>query len=162
MIRVARPGDLAVLGPVEHDAATRYAEIGLPGDFACLPLTCLEEGARAGLLFVLDLEGPAGFALCQAYADGLHLRELDVVRAHQGRGHGTLLLDRVAREALDRGLPRVTLTTFRDVPFNAPWYVSRGFRVLEPTGWLAAIRAEEREAGLDAWPRVAMERVLAG
>jgi hypothetical protein len=57
----------------------------------------------------------------------------------------------------------VTLTTYRDVPWNGPLWARYGFGVIgerdhgsEP----AAIRAEERRRGLDVLPRLAMRRVL--
>jgi hypothetical protein len=47
------------------------------------------------------------------------------------------------------------------VPWNAPYYVRCGFRVLddaEVTPGLRAIRRREAEMGLDRWPRVCMRR----
>ena len=46
-------------------------------------------------------------------------------------------------------MPAVTLTTFRDVPWNAPYYERLGFRTLaadEITPGLAAIRAHEADS----------------
>ncbi|MEZ4317135.1 MAG: GNAT family N-acetyltransferase [Myxococcota bacterium] len=158
-IRLARPDELETLQDIEDDAGLRFEAAGMPGDLEGLGLDVLAAGVRDGLLFVLDLDGPQGFALCQAFDDTLHLRELDVVRALQGRGHGRALLDHVRSVARDRGLAGVSLTTFRDVPFNAPFYARYGFREVLPADqpvWLAEIRRHEREAGLDRWPRLAM------
>ncbi len=55
----------------------------------------------------------------------------------------------------------LTLTTFAEVPWNAPYYRRLGFRVLDDaalTPGLRAIRAHEAALGLDAWPRVCMRR----
>ena len=60
-------------------------------------------------------------------------------------------------------LDALTLTTFRDVPWNAPYYRRCGFRVLDEQEWTPGLRAiREREAGhgLDRWPRVCMRRDL--
>jgi hypothetical protein len=60
------------------------------------------------------------------------------------------------------GYPAVTLTTFRDVPWNGPFYARLGFRVLDdlPAG-LEAIRQHEKDIGDDDFgPRVAMRRDL--
>jgi hypothetical protein len=56
----------------------------------------------------------------------------------------------------------MTLTTFRDVPWNAPFYARRGFaEVLDPSPGLAAVRDRERSLGLDAaGPRIVMRRTL--
>ena len=66
------------------------------------------------------------------------------------------------RWARASGLAAVTLTTFRDVPWNAPFYRRVGFEVVDdPTPGLAAVRAAERAEGLDGFgPRVAMRLVL--
>ena len=53
----------------------------------------------------------------------------------------------------------LALTTFRDVPFNAPFYARLGFRTVEETqasARLARIRQEERLNGYEVAPRVAM------
>ena len=55
----------------------------------------------------------------------------------------------------------LTLTTFRDVPWNAPYYARCGFHILdgdEITAGLETIRAREAARGLDRWPRVRMRR----
>jgi hypothetical protein len=55
------------------------------------------------------------------------------------------------------------LTTFAHVPWNAPYYVRCGFRVLddaEITQGLQAIREREAAMGVDRWPRVCMRRDL--
>ena len=57
----------------------------------------------------------------------------------------------------------MTLTTFRDVPWNGPYYERCGFRVVEPGELgpgLRRIRAAEVARGLDAEPRVAMRQDL--
>ncbi len=55
----------------------------------------------------------------------------------------------------------MTLTTYRDVPWNAPYYARLGFEVVadEDLGpGLRAVRELEVERGLDRWPRVVMTR----
>jgi GNAT superfamily N-acetyltransferase len=91
--------------------------------------------------------------------DEAHLKELDVHPDAVGRGLGSALLAAVCETARARGEPSLSLTTFRDVPFNAPFYARRGFRMLRPgeTGpALQALLAVEAEAGLPAGPRCAM------
>lgn len=66
---------------------------------------------------------------------------------------------------MPRGLPAVTLTTFADVPWNAPLYRRWGFcdvpREAMPT-WLKAIRDDEDAGVLRSWPRVAMQLDVTG
>jgi hypothetical protein len=64
---------------------------------------------------------------------------------------------------MDRGLRRVTLNTFDQVPWNRPYYERCGYRPLraeEITPGLARLRAREMELGLDTWPRPCMARDL--
>lgn len=58
-------------------------------------------------------------------------------------------------------VPALTLTTFAEVPWNAPYYERCGLRPLadaELTGGLREIRAREATYGLDRRPRVCMRR----
>lgn len=72
-------------------------------------------------------------------------------------------MGRVATWAGEAGMPAVTLTTFSDVPWNAPLYRQLGFRVLrdEEIGpGLRAVRDEETAHGLDPARRVCMRMDL--
>ncbi|QUX27994.1 GNAT family N-acetyltransferase [Nocardiopsis akebiae] len=93
-----------------------------------------------------------------------HLEQLAVHPGHGRRGVGGALLEAVCAEAAAAGHTRLTLTTFRDLPWNGPWYADRGFSVLPPAEWGPGLeevwRAEER-AGIRVLPRVVMVRELA-
>ena len=96
--------------------------------------------------------------------DGLaHVEQLSVHPAHAGRRIGAQLLNGAAEWALEHGGDRLMLTTFRDVPWNGPYYARLGW-VVRPAGQLgpdlAAARARERRLGLDAAPRQAMLKYL--
>jgi ribosomal protein S18 acetylase RimI-like enzyme len=81
----------------------------------------------------------------------------------QGRGLATALLEAAADWAGERGMAAMTLTTFRDVAWNRPFYERRGFRVLgddELSDALVARRAAEAAVGLDPAIRVVMRRDL--
>ncbi|MER5321213.1 GNAT family N-acetyltransferase [Streptosporangium roseum] len=106
---------------------------------------------------------PVGFALRGGGAGAVHLDQLAVHPDHGRRGVGGRLLEAVCDHAASTGVAAVTLTTFRDVPWNGPWYAQRGFGVLDPAEWgpeLAALVAHERELGIELAPRVVMRRVL--
>ncbi|HEU5159014.1 MAG TPA: hypothetical protein VFU43_18605 [Streptosporangiaceae bacterium] len=69
----------------------------------------------------------------------------------------------MAALAGDHGLPRITLTTFRDIPWNGPWYARRGFAELPRPEWGPQLRRQwqiEVDAGVHLAPRIAMVRVL--
>lgn len=87
-----------------------------------------------------------------------HIEQVSVHPAHAGHRIGARLIDHVAASGPGRPL---TLTTFANVPWNAPYYQGLGFRVLaqaEVTLGLRRIREHERRLGLDRWPRVCMRR----
>jgi GNAT superfamily N-acetyltransferase len=91
-----------------------------------------------------------------------YLAALAVLPSDMRTGVGSRLLERACEWARGQGYPAMTLTTFRDVPWNAPFYAKRGFaEVLAPTPGLAAVRERERSLGLDeAGPRLVMRREL--
>lgn len=65
---------------------------------------------------------------------------MDVLRTHQGKGIGRGLLDTARAYAQAQGLAALSLTTFRNVPWNAPFYASFGFREWDPQDAPASIR----------------------
>jgi predicted N-acetyltransferase YhbS len=77
---------------------------------------------------------------------------------YQGVGVGRALIEWVVAWAAQAGMPAVTLTTFVDVPWNAPLYRRLGFRGLaeyEIGPELRAIQETEAAHGLDPATRVA-------
>ncbi|MBX3270812.1 MAG: GNAT family N-acetyltransferase [Sandaracinaceae bacterium] len=164
-IRAARSDEASTLRAIEDEAGARYAEAGLPPDLDGLTPPELAEGIEAGTAWVLadEEDHPVAFALCWRRGDALHLRELDVLPARMGQGLGSRLIEHVVAQAQALGCSQVTLTTFRDVAWNAPYYARRAFRVLEPSeqpAFLRAIREDEDRGVLATWPRVAMARPL--
>ena len=82
---------------------------------------------------------------------------------HARQGIGRRLIDHAAAWARAHELRSLTLTTYLDVPWNAPYYRRLGFRHLSPdeeTPGLRMIKRRERAAGLEVWPRTSMSRRL--
>jgi len=164
-LRNGRVGDIPALRRIERDAARLYASVGY--DF-CLTSAVRDEGEhRRGLESgaLLVVEGPSGdpvaFALIWVVDGRAHLAELSVAMAHQRRGLGRRLLGAAEHWAAASGVPEITLTTYRDVPWNAPLYARLGWRAFTPgedrPGLLAVIAAEAA-AGYAAAPRIAMAK----
>ena len=113
-----------------------------------------------GLVLVAEVEGVlSGFAACQACADALHLWELAVRHDAQGQGLGKALIGATMDLARARGLPAVTLRTFRAIPWNGPFYARMGFREVpvEARGErLSVIRLREELLGLPVDRRLFM------
>lgn len=123
----------------------------------------LQEAVRHGHLWVaLAGKVPVGFAHVEIIdARTAHLEEIDVLPAHGRRGLGTRLVEEVCHWAASAGYDSVTLTTFRDMPWNMPFYERLGFRVVPGAELPAALHAiveDETRRGLDPSRRVAMER----
>lgn len=154
-VRWAEAAELPGLAAVERAADELFAEVGIRFPAGT---TVVEEAGDPARVLVVG-EPPVGFALI-GWADGhLHLDQLAVAPAHMREGYGGALLRAVREHAVALGAPGVTLTTFRDVPWNAPWYAERGFSTLPERAWgpeLRALVARERELGLELAPRVVM------
>lgn len=130
------------------------------------PATLAEFRAAPAVFVAVDsTDGPPiGFARLAVADSGAHLESLSVLPAYMRRGVGGVLVDAACGWARDQGFGYITLCTFADVAWNAPFYARRGFRALdvaEYTPRLRDLRAEERAAGLGALGRrIVMRREL--
>lgn len=170
-VRPMRLEDAAIASAISAEAGLRFRAIAEPRIAACAddpPFTVDElahyvDNGRAWV--ATDDEAVVGFLIADLVDGAAHIEEVDVALAAGRRGHGSRLITHVARWASTARLSALTLTTFRDVPWNAPWYLRQGFRVLfdaELTPDLAARRARENAQGLPAELRVVMRRELDG
>ena len=164
-IRLARADDFTSVLRIERAAAARFLEAGivLPDDET--PVAHLDEACSEGRFWVaVDADDrPVGFAFVDIVDGTAHLEEIDVEPAYTRRGIGAALVTTVCAWADASGYASVTLTTARDIPWNAPWYARLGFRVVpddQCTAGLRALRAAEIARGL-THPRVVMRRDLA-
>ena len=115
------------------------------------------SGRRA--VYALAGTAAVAFVMFRPEDGCAYVEQIDVLPSHARRGIGAALLDAVADVARRRGWPALTLSTFRDVPFNAPYYARLGFRVVEDlTPGMVQIRAEHEARGLDETARVFMRR----
>jgi GNAT superfamily N-acetyltransferase len=129
-------------------------------DFA--PPEAYRPHLLGGTLWVVDGAGPpVAFLAALIHGDRLHIDELDVLREHQGRGIGRRLLAHAIDHARARGLARLSLTTFRAIAWNAPFYASLGFVEWDPDDAPDSIRkALEKEAAFGLKDRCAMKLEL--
>jgi len=121
----------------------------------------LYEAARHQRLWVaLAGDVPIGFAHVEMLARDLpHLEEIDVHPLHGRRGVGTALVKAVCAWACEAGYAQLTLTTFREVRWNMPFYARLGFIELSPEELRAELAAQvafEAARGLDPAARVVM------
>lgn len=160
MIREASLTDLPILRDIERAAGAPFRDLGMTAIADDEPPTIEELSAyqRAGRAWVLG-DPPVAYVLAEEVDGYAHIEQVSVHPRHSRRGAGRELIDHVGGWAAARGLAGLTLTTFADVPWNAPYYARLGFTVVtDLTPGLRAIRAREAALGLDTWPRVVMRR----
>lgn len=165
VIRPARASDLPALNAIEQSGAETFARYGEPlaDGSPPTPPGHWEAVLAEGLLWVAadPTDGPVGFLAGERLDEGLLVAEVDVRETHQQRGIGRRLMQAAIDRARADGLADVTLTTFRHIPWNAPFYRSLGFVEIEPDALpasLAAILADEASNGFE--DRCAMRLAL--
>lgn len=157
-IRLAEKAELLLLQAIERAADKLFPAGRLPDPDDVMPLAELAKAQDHGLLLVAVWAGAiAGFAVSQVSGDLLHLAEMAVHPDYGRRGIGTRLLTAVIQQAVDRDLSGITLTTFQDLPWNAPFYEKRGFRTLSNSELNPRLRdILNQEESLGMKQRVAM------
>ncbi len=162
VVRVAESADLALLPDVERNADLLFEVSGLG---RTPPPATIAELSDAVLVLVVG-SPPVGYLRLEEVDGQAHIEGLSVRLTSMKQGVGTALLDAAAEWALAAGHEELTLTTFADVAWNAPFYAGRGFRELSAAELadrpqLREIRAEEDASALARMGRrVAMTRPL--
>ncbi|MFC4335093.1 GNAT family N-acetyltransferase [Salininema proteolyticum] len=166
-LRSAVDGDLPLFQRIERAAGEMYRAIGMEeiADDEPPTLEVLSEYRRVGHAWVAVDDGdlPVAYLIAERMDDALHIEQVTVHPDYTRRRIGRSLLDHAATVAEEEALEALTLTTFKDVPWNAPYYAACGFAMVadgDLTPGLRAIREREAAHGLERWPRVCMRRHL--
>ena len=165
-VRRARSSEYALLPDIERSASTLFAAIdwlqltdGEPSS-----IEFIEAIARSGAVLVATADDvPVGFALVGFLDRALHIHELDVAPPHGRRGLGRRLVDEACAFAAAEGARAVTLSTFREVPWNGPFYEKSGFHDVPRNQWTPALillHHREIELGLPVDRRAFMRKDL--
>lgn len=169
VIRPAETEDLRTLQTIERASAQRF--LGWIDAIAADEPTSLDalaaRCATGDLLVVSDGSAKsaplAGFVMFRPVDESIYIEQIDVLPAFERRGIGATMLDAVAQRARGKGFPRLTLSTFREIPWNALYYRRLGFADLLdghlPPG-LSKVRQEHQARGLDENARVFMAKAL--
>ena len=166
-IGLAEADEVQLLPEIERRAGTLFSPDDLAPELAreTPPLALYAEAQREGRLLVARNEDGrvVGFSFLLWIDGHAHLEEVDVEPNSGRRGMGRALVEASCDWATERGSDRITLSTFRDVAWNAPFYARLGF-VAIPRASLspALLRVREHEAsdGLDPEKRIMMSRML--
>ncbi|MCK7174013.1 GNAT family N-acetyltransferase [Enterobacter cloacae] len=164
-VRPTRPGDVTALPAIERAAGQRfrdYPELAWLAEGDVISAEQHLDYAERGLSWLAQAnDQPVGFILAELHASSLFIVELSVHLDWQGKGIGRRLIACVADQARKRGLASLTLTTFRDMPWNTPFYARLGFEMITTlTPELREKREEETAHGLAYDARCAMRLPL--
>lgn len=162
----AAPEEIPALIAIDLAAGQMFAGTGLLPEDALgdhVPADVFEAAIPLGHVHtVRGRKGElAGFVLTSVRENVLYLDQISVDPAQGRKGLGGALIRRVMEEAKDRGLKRVVLSTFRDLPWNGPFYRKHGFRELprrKLEKWMIEIESAQDERGLDVRARCFMMR----
>ncbi len=165
-IRNATPDDFVNLPALEEDAAQAFVEFGYQDvlNMQALPVSFYKNLSSDSIILIADKNHEAvGFCVIIKIDNQAYLKEVSVAYKHSGQGFGRSLLDHAFQEAKERGYTFVTLTTFSDLPFNAPFYESLGFKKFAfDQRWpeLKSLHEEEKCNALASYKRIAMIKNL--
>jgi ribosomal protein S18 acetylase RimI-like enzyme len=162
-VRAAAPDDLPRLRPIEAAADQTFVPIFGQLDWD-EPATGEWRAAQPGFLLVAEQDDEVvGFAHVVWLERTAHLEQLAVHPDHHRRGHGGALLRAAMARARQDGYGELTLSTYADVPWNAPYYRRHGFEVIDRPGpLLQRLQEKEELMGLMRYgPRVVMRVALA-
>ena len=166
IIRLAVPTDAPMLPLIERDAAQIFRSakglewvadnVGEEGTYL--------ELIKAKSVWVAEAsEQACGFLAARIEGQGLHVVEISVCKEQQRQGIARALIQRAAAEARRLSLTALTLTTFRDLPWNEPHYSKLGFTSLNGADLPARLQKHidlDAEAGLPRHRRCAMQLSL--
>lgn len=179
-IRLANEAEVAYLPDIERAAAMRFLpyldQLDITADLleGLTPPRFLRWAQQEKRLWVAvsELVGqsnpdalakPVGFIVAKYLPGSCFIVELDVHPEFGRLGIGSALIEACCKGAIARNRSQVTLTTFRYIPWNIPFYQRLGFRVLPAAQWSSAIQAiveHETRYGFAPEHRVVMGRRL--
>jgi len=167
MIRKATAEDLPTMRDIEVAAGEAFRTLGMGAvaDDAPPSLEALANYEQDGRAWVATDSGDVSVAyiLVDVVERFAHIEQVTVHPLYARQGLGRQLIEEAALWAATLGLDGMTLTTFEEVPWNAPYYARLGFQPVPENEWSGGLRRimqSERAHGLDVWPRIVMKRRL--
>jgi len=123
VIRPVRQDELDLLPAIEAAADTVFEPLGI----GPLPGPGTSQDFAGALVVLVAGDPPVGLCRIDGIGGGAHLEQLSVHPDHAGRGIGRALLRAGCAWARAQNFDEITLATYRDVPWNGPFYASEGF-----------------------------------
>lgn len=162
LIRSARQSELDDLARLEVQAGELFHSVGLSAVADHVPdQQALSRSQRQGLVWVAEeSERVTGYVVATVLDGNAHIEQVSVAPTHARRGIGRRLMAHLETWGRRNDRPATTLTTFRDVPWNGPYYRTLGYRELPGAEigreLAAAMQHEASLPGMDACCRCAM------
>lgn len=167
-IRDARLDELERLADIEREAGAIFEETEIAGllNGETIPADELAQMIGEGAVWVAattENDSAVGFVVLTKLGSNAHIDEIDVLPAFGKLGIGTALLEHACGRAAELGFPAVTLSTFRDIPWNAPFYQKHGFEIVaesDHTDEMKLLREIESAKGLPIEKRIIMMQIF--
>ncbi len=125
-LRRARPDERDRIHQIEDLAGTRFSGLGIIDEAldVAFPLEDLAALIDAGQVWVAcdAADSPVGAVIASVREGAVYVEEMDVLAEHGRQGLGGRLLETECAWAQAQGRTAVTLSTFREVPWNGPFY----------------------------------------
>lgn len=166
-ICLAREEDIPKLAGVERSAAKIFRHVGkhflLDGPTVA-PSLLRSMAASKHLWVAIEEAGePVGFIGGYELRGSFYVAEISIAEAAQGKGIGKTLMRCMVEDVKIEGFLEVTLVTYRDLPWNGPWYRRLGFEEVE-VGLMGKeyerLLEAEKEHGIDIEERCIMRMEL--
>ncbi len=134
-IRPTKIEDIDLLPAIEDSAGESFRDIPdlawIADDDAMSTETHLQYVLQ-GTSWVAEVDDQLiGFVCAESVDTDLHVCELAVRREWQHQGIGRRLMKTAIEHARRNQFQAVTLTTFREIPWNEPFYHSLGFEIID-------------------------------
>jgi ribosomal protein S18 acetylase RimI-like enzyme len=156
-LRLARAEDAEGFHAVEDDAAQLLANEPSLAGLPVPPSRSAEEYraiiAQRHSLTAISADRVIGFAATRRHARELHLHQLSVATAFQRQRIGATLLGALKIDARNAGIRAITLHTYRDIAWNAPFYARHGFEIIQDLSAYPHLAAGQEAAVAFGLPR---------
>lgn len=153
-LRPARPGEGKRLHALEKEAGELFRCVGMDdiADAPATPPRIYESYISASRARVCEQDGRlAGFLTWETRDSRCFICEVSVAAAFQGNGVGAQLI---------AGVQQPSLSCFKDVPWNKPYYERLGFLAVDPQslGPEHVAIVKDEAIRFAPWPRCIMAR----
>lgn len=165
-IRLASADDVPKIAPLEKAAGEVYREIGMDAvaDDAPIPDSLLLLAVEEQRLWVaVEYGALKAYVLGEFLPQSLHIDQVTVHPDAARRGLGALMIESISADPRSKERGLITLTSFANVPWNAPYYERIGFVDIPESEWPEGVSEKvkaDQEHGLATWPRVVMKREI--